>query len=365
MRGVLCLEDGFFLEGELLNYTREMCGEVVFFTGMSGYEEALTDPAYTGQIMVFTFPMVGAYGLPLGSGQSSGITVRGMVARDIWDGPVDGAAASLRRGLEAGGCPAIHGVNTRELAIHLREHGCKKGVIAAVPAGGLGSLEMSRLMASAAKFDMTGVVDEVACRAESAIDVLENTAAKTCVLMDFGTKSAIIAELGAIGLGVVRVSPKTPPEGILKWNPACVLLSSGPGDPDDNPEAIDTVSTLIGRTPLFGISLGHQIIARAAGSRVKKLKFGHHGTQPVKDLRTERSVGTSQNHNFVVDDSSMPAGLFVTHRNLNDGTVEGLELREHPGGRVLASSVQFNPEGAPGPSYRPFWALMQEAKLHA
>ncbi len=352
MRGVLCLEDGFFLEGDLLNYTRETCGEVVFFTGMSGYEEALTDPAYKGQIMVFTFPMIGAYGLPPGSGQSSGITVRGMVARGIWD-------------LEAGECPAIHGVNTRELVIHLRDQGCQKGVIAAVPEGGLGSLELSRLMAAAAKFDMTGVVDEVAWSTESASGAATNSAEMTCVLMDFGAKSAIVEEIGALGYRVVRVSHKTRPEGILKWDPACVLLSSGPGDPDDNPDAIDTVSTLIGRIPLFGISLGHQIIARAAGSRVKKMKFGHHGAQPVKDLRTERAVGTSQNHNFVVDDSSTPAGLFVTHRNLNDGTVEGLELREPTGGRVLASSVQFNPEGAPGPSYRPFWALMQGGKLHA
>lgn len=163
MRGVLCLEDGSAVQGELTNYTAETLGEVVFFTGMTGYEEALTDPSYCGRILVFTFPMIGTYGVPEGSGQSPRMMVRGLVARDLWETPEDNAVKPLGRALEASGCTALHGVNTRELVLHLREHGCKKGVLAALPSGGLTPGMIDRLKDRASMPDMKKVVQEVAC----------------------------------------------------------------------------------------------------------------------------------------------------------------------------------------------------------
>ena len=365
MRGVLCLEDGFSVQGELLNYHGETFGEVVFFTGMTGYEDALTDPSYCGQILVFTFPMIGTYGLPPGYGQSSRMMVRGMVARDIWDGPTGDTATSLGRGLEADRCPAICGVNTRELVLHLRAHGCKKGVIAALPEDGLGPAEMARLTSRAAMFDMKRVVDEVACK-QAEVEGDEQSPQGTCVLVDFGVKSRITKELLGLGYRVVRVPPDMSARDILAWNPACVMLSNGPGDPEDNPRAIEAAGALLGEVPVFGICLGHQIIAKAAGARIIKLKYGHHGANhPVKDLATGRALITSQNHNYAVDDAFLPAGASVTHRNLNDGTVEGMEIRPQAGGNILAASLQFHPEGAAGPLYRQFWARLEGGHVHA
>jgi carbamoyl-phosphate synthase small subunit len=365
MRGVLCLEDGFHVQGELLAYDAEVAGEVVFFTGMTGYEEALTDPSYCGQILVFTFPMIGNYSLLAGSGQSQRMMVSGVVARDIWtseDGY--GVTKSLVQGLTEDKRPAIHGLDTRELVLHLREHGCKKGVISALPEGGLTGSEVARLQAKASRFDMKRVVEEVACtepRVEGQSD-----SRRTCVLVDFGTKSGITSALLTMGYRVVRVPPGTDTAGILAWDPACVLLSNGPGDPEDNKVAIDTAAALMGEVPLFGICLGHQIIAKAAGARITKLKYGHHGANhPVKALEGGRSFVTSQNHNYAMDEASVPRGVSVTHTNLNDGTVEGLEVRREPGGKVLAASVQFHPEGAPGPAYSQFWTHFEGVTAHA
>jgi len=365
MRGVLCLEDGFSVQGELLNHHGETFGEVVFFTGMTGYEDALTDPSYCGQILVFTFPMIGTYGLPPGSGQSPRMMVRGMVARDIWDGPADDSVTPLRCGLEAGGCPAIYGVNTRELVLHLRTHGCKKGVIATIPKEGLGPEEVARLSSRAAVFDMRRVVEEVACK-QVEVEGEHGPVQGTCVLVDFGVKSRITKELLDLGYRVVRVPPETTARDILAWNPACVMLSNGPGDPEDNLRSIETAGALLGEVPLFGICLGHQIIAKAAGARIIKLKYGHHGANhPVKDLGTGRAFVTSQNHNYAVDDGSLPPNASITYRNLNDGTVEGMEIRSQAGGKVLAASLQFHPEGAAGPLYQQFWARLEGGHVHA
>ncbi len=366
MRGVLCLEDGFFVTGELLNYTKETAGEVVFFTGMTGYEEALTDPSYCGQILVFTFPMIGNYSLPQGSGQSPAMMVRGLVARDIWDGRTTGPAArSLSEGLTGDGCPAIYGLDTRQLVLHLREFGCKRGVIAAISRDTPSAHEVARLQARAAAFDMKRVVEEVACK-EVTVESASATPAGTCVLLDFGTKSGITSALLDMGYRVVKVPPQITADEVLSWSPDCVLLSNGPGDPEDNHRAIETAGALLGQVPVYGICLGHQIIAKAAGARIRKLKYGHHGANhPVKDLLQGHAFVTSQNHNYAVDDSSLPMGMSITHRNLNDGTVEGLEIRERPGGRVLAASVQFHPEVAPGPAYKQFWGRLEGGYVHA
>jgi carbamoyl-phosphate synthase small subunit len=365
MRGVLCLEDGFSVQGVLLNYSQETLGEVVFCTGMTGYEEALTDPSYAGQILVFTFPMTGNYGLPQGSGQSPHITVRGMVAQDIWTGPIEDGATPLISGLAASGRPALTGLDTRELVLRLRDHGCLRGVIARVPEGGLSPANLEQLRRRAAAFDMKGITAEVA-RKEVTVEGDARSPKGTCVLVDFGVKTGIVSELLATGYRVVSVPPKTPAQRILDWRPSCVLLSNGPGDPRDNPEAIKTTAALFGKVPVYGICLGHQIIARAAGAQITKLKYGHHGANhPVKDLATGRAFVTSQNHNFAVDSIGLPQGLTVTHRNLNDGSIEGLELRDPASGRFLAASVQFHPEGAAGPGYHQFWARLEGGVIHA
>ena len=354
MRGVLCLEDGFFIQGDLLNYTGEALGEVVFFTGMTGYEEALTDPSYCGQILVFTFPMVGNYGLPAGSGQSGRMMVRGLVARDIWAGKQ--VARSLPDGLGEQDCPAIYGLDTRALVLHLRERGAQKGVISAVPEGGLGPEEVAGLAEKASRFDMKRVVEEVSCKEVRFVGD-DATPRGTCVMLDFGAKAGITSALLEMGYRVCLVPPGASPDEIMAFSPSCVLLSNGPGDPEDNVSAIETAKSLLGRVPLFGICLGHQIIAKAVGSRITKLKYGHHGANhPVKDLLSGHVFVTSQNHSYVVDESLLPDGVLVTHRNLNDGTVEGLLVRDSSG--ILAASVQFHPEGAPGPLYRQFWSRL-------
>jgi carbamoyl-phosphate synthase small subunit len=363
MRGVLCLEDGFVTQGELLSYTGEVTGEVVFSTGMTGYEDALTDPSHCGQILVFAFPMIGNYHLPAGSGQSGRMMVRGLVARDVWqpDPSGSGTTRTLAQGLEDSGCPAIYGLDTRELVLHLREHGSKKGVISRVPESGLGPKEVAALRERAARFNMKRVVEEVSCHEVTFLG--DETAPRgTCVLMDFGSKAAIVAALLEIGFRVCRVPPETPASEITSMHPACVLLSNGPGDPEDNAAAIETAAALLepGTVPLFGICLGHQVIAKAAGARIAKLKYGHHGANhPVKDLKDGRILVTSQNHSFTVDDDALPKDVSVTHRNLNDGTVEGIEISHS--GRLLAASIQFHPEGAPGPTCRQFWDRLTEA----
>lgn len=355
MRGVLCLEDGFHIQGDLVNYTRDTLGEVVFFTGMTGYEEALTDPSYAGQILVFTFPMIGNYGIPRGSGQSQRMAVRGLVARDIWAGSVE---RQLQSDMAKDGCPAISGLDTRELVLHLRERGVKKGVITTAPESGMGSREVEDLVDKASRLDMSRVVEEVSCQ-EIHYEGGDEAPLGTCVLMDFGVKAGITSSLTGLGYRVCLVPPATPVEAILAQDPACVLLSNGPGDPEDNVVAIETVRSLLGAVPVFGICLGHQIIAKAAGARITKLKYGHHGANhPVKDLVTGKVFVSSQNHNYAVDESALPAGAVVTHRNLNDGTVEGMEVRGPDG--LLAASVQFHPEGAPGPLYRQFWSRLTE-----
>ncbi len=370
MRGVLCLEDGFAIQGELLSYSDEVTGEVVFSTGMTGYEDALTDPSYCGQILVFAFPMIGNYSIPAGSGQSGRMMVRGLVARDLWQpdpsGPV--SSTSLAQGLRDSGCPAIYGLDTRELVLHLREHGSKKGVIAESPKSGLGPKEITALKSKAAAFNMKRVVEEVSCH-EVAYAGAETAALGTCVLVDFGCKAAIASALLEVGFRVCRVPPETPAAGIMSLRPTCVLFSNGPGDPEDNVVAIETAAALLGEVPLFGICLGHQIIAKAAGARITKLKYGHHGgNHPVKDLLSGRILVTSQNHSYAVDDGALPKGVSVTHRNLNDGTVEGIEIFD--GGTLLAASIQFHPEGGPGPTHREFWdrtaeVALREGRVHA
>lgn len=361
MRGILCLEDGFFVKGELLCPGRvtgnPVSGEVVFFTGMTGYEDALTDPSYCGQILVFSFPMIGNYRIPPESGQSGRFQVRGIVARDVWSGSGRESWKSLQEIASSQNCPILAGVDTRKLVLHLREHGSKKGVMAALEpqeAHNPSPETILRLAQQAAQFDMKGVTAEV-CAKEPKILQPASPSRGKCVLMDFGIKRDMLVTLLNMGFTVHVVPPGYPPEEITALHPDFVFLSNGPGDPEDNQSSVQCVRALLGRVPVYGICLGHQILALAAGARIKKLKYGHHGANhPVKDLETGRVFITSQNHNFAVDDADLPLNITITHRNLNDGTVEGMRLKD-----VEAASVQFHPEGAPGPRTSWFWNIIE------
>ncbi|QUL99426.1 MAG: glutamine-hydrolyzing carbamoyl-phosphate synthase small subunit [Candidatus Fermentithermobacillus carboniphilus] len=356
MRGILCLEDGFFVEGELINETLPLTGEVVFFTGMTGYEDALTDPSYRGQILVFSFPMLGNYGIPQCSGQSPKIQVRGIVTHDLWSGPVRDSWMTLNEVAKNNACPILTGVDTRRVVLHLRNHGAMKGIISSLEDRDLSPGVIRKLSEEAAKFQMKRIAEEVSAK-EVRILGNRDSSRGTCVLMDFGVKSDMLRTLLHMGLIIYVVPPDFPAEEVLSIRPDFVFLSNGPGDPEDNEESIQCVKALLGRVPVYGICLGHQILSLSAGARITKLKYGHHGAnQPVKDFRTGRAFITSQNHNFAVDDSSLPPHVAVTHRNLNDGTIEGIEIRS-----VRAASVQFHPEGAPGPRDERFWAMLEES----
>lgn len=352
MRGVLCLEDGFAIEGELWNHRGDAVGEVVFSTSMTGYEDALTDPSYCGQILVFSFPMIGNYGFPPGSGQSEKVAVRGLVVRDLWDAD---ASHSLLKSLEPSTCPILFGADTRALVLHLRERGSKRGVIARTSEAGPTAQELVELRRRAAQFTMAQVVQEVSCKSASFLGD-PSAPLGTLALVDFGCKSGIVTMLLERGFRVCRVPPDAKADEILSLEPSCVLLSNGPGDPEDNVQAIATAERLLerGEVPLFGVCLGHQILAKAASARITKLKYGHHGSNhPVKDIGCGRILVTSQNHNYAVDQAALPSSVSVTHLNLNDGTVEGIAISGS--GKTLAESVQFHPEGGPGPANPFFW----------
>lgn len=357
MRGILCLEDGFAIEGELWNHRTDAVGEVVFSTSMTGYEDALTDPSYRGQILVFSFPMIGNYGFPPGSGQSDRVAVRGLVVRDLWDADVP---HSLLKSLELSTCPILFGADTRALVLHLRDHGSKRGIIAQTVESGASAQEIAELRRRAAQFTMVQVVQEVSCKSTSFSGDL-SAPFGVCALVDFGCKSGIVTMLLERGFRVCRVPPDAKPDEILSLEPSCVLLSNGPGDPEDNVQAIATAERLLerGNIPLFGVCLGHQILAKAASARITKLKYGHHGSNhPVKDHSSGRILVTAQNHNYAVDEASLPSNVRVTHHNLNDGTVEGIAISR--AGKMLAESVQFHPEGGPGPANPFFWDRMTE-----
>lgn len=372
MNGILCLEDGFFVTGNLIDSSLAgpKTGEVVFFTGMTGYEEAITDPSYRGQILVFSFPMIGNYRLPSGFGQSQELQVKGIVARDVWMGSSRNSAnwPSLPEYAANFACPVLTNVDTRSLVLHLRSHGSMKGVIApldisyedAQRTALLPDKVVNHLISLASTHSMKALVREV-CAKEPRIAAPKGSRWKTCVLMDFGAKSGIVNQLTQRGCLVHVMPPWTAAEEIRAIKPDFLLLSNGPGDPEDNVEAIACVRALLGEMPIYGICLGHQIIALALGAGIKKLKYGHHGANhPVKDLQSGRVFVTSQNHNFAVDEAHIPSHVRVTYRNVNDGTVEGISVPQFG-----VASVQFHPEGGPGPAYEQFWTWLDRSAASA
>lgn len=350
-KATLVLEDGTVYEGIGFGYHGVAVGEVVFNTGMTGYQEVLTDPSYAGQIVVMTYPLIGNYGINVEDLESERVQVAGFVVREFCEKPSHfRAQKTLREFLSDHRVPAIAEVDTRSLVRKLRVYGVMMGALGI----NRDSDELFELLRRSPRYDEMDFVQLVTTSQfhlwDGGLKPLERVLPKSeqlrIVVLDLGAKFSILRSLQRRGCEVIVAPAKASVQDILAWEPDGVLLSNGPGDPALLHYIIHTVWELLGKVPLFGICLGHQILGRALGGRTFKLKFGHHGSNhPVKDLRTGRVYITTQNHGYAVDEKTLEkTGAVVTHINLNDFTVEGLA---HPELNIF--SVQYHPEAAPGP----------------
>jgi carbamoyl-phosphate synthase small subunit len=344
----LTLDDGTIFEGLRVGPAPEAEGEVIFITAMSGYQEVLTDPSYHGQIVVFTAAHIGNYGTNPAVDQAPPVQAAGAVFHELWLPEAEHwlSERSLPEYMGLNSLCSLTGVDTRALTLHLRSGGARNGYI-----GPLGPDPEAARARARAIAPMTGrdLAMEVSCRnpyellGASSIEVA-GPAMRVAVL-DFGIKKAILDQLRSQNLDLKIWPGQTGPEDFLADNPHGLFLANGPGDPAACGYAVKAVEKCLGRLPIFGICLGHQIMGLAAGGKTYKLPFGHHGlNHPVADSRTGRIWITSQNHGFCVDPDSLPPNVAASHRNLTDDTCEGLEWTDAP-----AFSVQFHPEASPGP----------------
>jgi carbamoyl-phosphate synthase small subunit len=374
MRAILALEDGRHFVGEGFGATVSTVGEVCFNTSMTGYQEVLTDPSYRGQIVSMTCPQIGNYGVNALDEESSQPHVRGFVVEELsaiasnWR-----SHGTLDQYLFQWQIPGIQGIDTRALTRHLRDKGAMKGCLTTEPMSVEEAVRRAREGAGVVGMDYVREVtpkvafdwdpeDRLSRRwtlvkgSPGAKQSAQNEngeyfeplppAEHFIVAYDFGMKLNILRRLRQEGFKVRVVPADTSAADVLAMKPDGVFLSNGPGDPSALHYVHENIRALLGKIPIFGICLGHQMLAYAFGGKTFKLKFGHRGgNQPVKDLETGRVAITSQNHGFAVDPESLPADVVVTHVNLNDGTVEGMRHRELP-----VFSVQYHPEAAPGPN---------------
>ncbi len=370
----LVLADGSAYRGEAFGARAEVAGEVVFHTGMTGYQEILTDPSYAGQIVCMTYPEIGNTGTNPEDEESCGLFLRGFVVRDHVDFPSSWRSReSLDAYLRRHGVPGISGIDTRALVRRLRSLGATNGVLAH---GDAALAELRARAAAAPSMVGLNLVDSVTCaapyrwtepKAWGAPQSVPGPSYRV-VAYDYGVKRSILRELCSAGFEVTVVPAGFPAAGALALDPDAIFLSNGPGDPDAVTYAIPIVRELIQRKPSFGICLGHQILGLALGGRTRKLRFGHHGAnQPAKDLLTGRVMIASENHGFAVDVASLAhdPDVEITHLNLNDQTVEGLRHR-----RLPLFSVQYHPEACPGPHdlgylFARFRALVESARAAA
>ena len=341
VEGQLVLADGSVFEGDLFGaHVPVATGEVVFNTVLSGYQEVITDPSYAGQIITFTSPHIGNYGINVTDFESVGTFCRGVVVRDLARRHSNHRAqADLGAMLYEQGVPGIAGIDTRRLTRLIRAHG-------ALP-GAFGSATEQELLAAAQAEPGTDGVDlvhTVTTPVGYSVPAVDPASRRRIVAVDFGMKRNIALSLARHGhVDVVRAD--TSAADILAMDPSGVFLSNGPGDPEMAPYAVDMIRGLLGRLPVFGICLGHQLLGRAIGASTVKLPFGHHGgNHPVKNLDSGKVEITSQNHNFAVDASTLPSNAEMTHVNLNDDVCEGIAVWPE-----LAFSVQHHPEANPGP----------------
>ncbi|GGI30649.1 carbamoyl phosphate synthase small subunit [Staphylococcus chromogenes] len=352
----LVLEDGTYYTGFKLGADTLTQGEIVFNTAMTGYQETLSDSSYTGQIITFTYPLIGNYGINRDDFESLIPTLKGVVVKEACQAPSNfRAQKTLNDVLKEFDIPGISGVDTRSITKKIREH----GVLKAAFVDNETEIETTIQNLKTIEFPRNEVptVSTKTPYVSTGFDL-------RVVLVDFGKKQNIVRELNARGCEVTVVPYDTTAEEIIKMSPDGVMLSNGPGDPADVQVAVDMIKGIIGKIPFFGICLGHQLFALSQGATSFKMKFGHRGANhPVKDLSTGKIALTSQNHGYAIDaDSLKETDLEVTHIALNDGTIEGLRHKFEP-----AFSVQYHPEACPGPTdsnylFDQFIELMLEQK---
>ena len=338
----LLLADGTRFDGDGIGFDALALGEAVFYTGMTGYEEALTDPSYAGQLLVFTYPMIGNYGISGTAAQHGRACVAGTVLKRLAEHPSHHAMiADLGTWLSEQRVPTLVGVDTRALTTVLREHGTIRAALA-VGEASIAKMEAA-LVTYARSASAIDLVADVATRGVH--NVSPDATGPHVVLIDCGVKRAIVRDLAALGVRLTVLPYSVTREEILARDPDAVVISPGPGDPADLSETIETLRGLVGRLPMFGVCLGHQLLALACGATTYKLPYGHRGgNQPVKDLVRDSVLVTAHNHGYAVDGATLPGDLEATMINLNDGTNEGFRHRTLP-----ISAVQFHPEASPGP----------------
>ncbi|QZN75340.1 MULTISPECIES: glutamine-hydrolyzing carbamoyl-phosphate synthase small subunit [Paenibacillus] len=336
----LLLEDGTLFTGKAFGAEGETTGEVVFNTGITGYQEVLSDPSYCGQIVTMTYPLIGNYGITRDDFESIRPYVHGFVVRRHEPTPSNWRAEySVDNLLKEYGIVGISEIDTRMLTRRIRHHGTMKGILTT------GSKPVEELLEMMGDTTIAELRNQVPMTSTEHVYNSPGTAERI-VLVDYGAKTGILRELSKRNCDVVVVPHDVTADEIRRLNPDGIQLSNGPGDPKDVPHAVKMISELLGEYPIFGICLGHQLFALAAGADTEKLKFGHRGgNHPVKELESGRCFITSQNHGFTVNEESVKnTDLEVTHINNNDKTIEGLKHKSFP-----AFSVQYHPEAAPGP----------------
>jgi carbamoyl-phosphate synthase small subunit len=341
----LVLADGSVFEGELIGAPPSggvAGGEVVFNTSMSGYQEVITDPSYAGQMITFTYPHIGNYGVNAADSEAARPFCRGLIVRDLARRASNQRSeGSLSAMLHRYGVSGIAGIDTRRLTRLLRDTGAMPGVFGPIT---VGESALRAAAAGEAGTDGIDLVAEVTTAQPYHVPFSGTGRERRIVAFDFGIKTTILRQLSLIGAVEVVPAATTAAEVISRY-PDGVFLSNGPGDPAMVGYAVDTIRELVGQLPVFGICLGHQLLCRALGGETFKLPFGHHGANhPVRHLATGQVEITSQNHNFCVDAASLPGAVEVTHVNLNDHTNEGMRVAGVP-----AFSVQYHPEAVPGP----------------
>lgn len=345
--GLLVLSNGRSFRGRLRGALHATAGEVIFHTGMTGYQEILTDPSYAGQIVTMTYPHIGNYGINPEDMESKKIYASALIVKELSQVTSNWRAdQSLEEWLQSHDIPILEGIDTRALVKTIREQGACPGIV--TPLEKVGAFDLAKIQKEVT--GLPGMAGQNFAKVVSTPEPYtwrshETPARYRVVAYDVGIKYNILRSMTRLGIETTVVPYATPMAEVLAMKPNGVFLSNGPGDPAVVHESIQAVKQLLGKVPIFGICLGHQILALALNCETYKLKFGHHGgNHPVIAYATEKVEITSQNHGFAVVESSLPSNVRITHRNLNDQTVEGLESLDFP-----AYSVQYHPEAAPGP----------------